>query len=435
MHAIFFRGKAFSASKRFFEGTHRISSPEETWEKISPLAKKIGVTRVANITGLDRIGIPVTVSIRPTAQTLATSSGKGISLITAMVSGLMESLELYCAEEFELPFLHLSYNQLIKQVPAMALEDLHYRSRSLFHPDWPERWSLGWDLFQQEEVAVPTLSVTMNSRFNAREPTELFSFQMSSNGIASGNHFLEALLSGIYEVIERDAVACHMYAADTTRFFSPRVRLETIPYNSVQKLLDQLKRADIQPLLYDCTIDTKVPVFMTTIYDKRSTHIGCAKGYGAHLDPEVAMIRAITEAVQGRTVAIAGSRDDMFPSHIELLRKCDTQDLRKAYENVEATVDASIYHSEACKTLEEEVHVLMKKLNHVGISRLIVFDLTRNELGIPALRVIIPGLEDYYTETSSARRRAKAFASQHTPVSNQGILPSQKAAHFPAGAL
>ncbi|MFI5422216.1 MAG: YcaO-like family protein, partial [Nitrososphaerales archaeon] len=172
---IFFRKRAYSAQKSFFAGTHRILSPEETWEKIAPLAKKIGVTRVSNITGLDRVGIPVTLAIRPGTQTLVTSSGKGISYISALVSGLMEALEIYCAEETELPFLHLSYNELITRFPAPDLSDFHYRKASLFHPDWKERWSLGWDLVRQEEFAVPTLCVTMNPRFNAQEKTELFS--------------------------------------------------------------------------------------------------------------------------------------------------------------------------------------------------------------------------------------------------------------------
>jgi len=435
MQPIFFRGRPLSAKKQFFEGTHRILTPEKTWERISHIAPKIKVTRVANITGLDRIGIPVTVAVRPTGQTLSTSSGKGISLITAQVSGLMEALELHCAEETELPFLHLTYNQLRERFPVIPLDDLLLRKRTLFHPDWPERWSLGWDLFEQEEVAVPTLCVTMNSRFNSYEATELYSFRMTSNGLASGNHFLEALVSGIYEVIERDAIACHQHATDTTSFFSPRVRLETIRYPSVQKILDQLNKADIQPLLYDCTVDTAVPVFMASIYDKQRYHMAVAKGYGAHLDPEVAMIRALTEAVQGRTIVIAGSRDDIFPSHLDLLRKYDSERERASYENLPATVDASVYRSESVDTLEGEVQILMKKLKNVGISRLIVFDLTIEKLGIPVVRVVIPGLDDYYSEATCGGKRAKAFAAPHTPLLKQGILPSQKSSHFPAGVL
>ena len=53
MNPIIFRGHPFSAQKKYFQGTHRIKSPEETWEKIAPLAPLIELTRIANITGLD----------------------------------------------------------------------------------------------------------------------------------------------------------------------------------------------------------------------------------------------------------------------------------------------------------------------------------------------------------------------------------------------
>jgi ribosomal protein S12 methylthiotransferase accessory factor YcaO len=51
--------------KVFKRGTHRTISPDDTLERIAPKARQIGITRLGNVTGLDRIGIPVTVAIRP----------------------------------------------------------------------------------------------------------------------------------------------------------------------------------------------------------------------------------------------------------------------------------------------------------------------------------------------------------------------------------
>ena len=62
----------------------------------------MGITRIANVTGLDRIGIPVVMVCRPNARSIAVSQGKGLDMDAAIVSGLMESAELYHAEQIEL---------------------------------------------------------------------------------------------------------------------------------------------------------------------------------------------------------------------------------------------------------------------------------------------------------------------------------------------
>ncbi|MCB1066673.1 MAG: YcaO-like family protein [Simkania sp.] len=434
MNCILFRGNSYRAKKGYFKGTHRIVSPEETWEKIAPLASQIGVSRVANVTGLDRIGIPVTAVIRPEALTLSTSSGKGLDLCTSLVSGLMESLELHCAEEADLSYLHLPYHELSKRVKTIPIDRLPLRKNSLFRPDWPERWTIGWDLFNQEEVAVPLLSVIHNYKIVRQEPSELHSFEMTSNGLASGNHFLEALAAGIYELIERDAITCHMFAFETVKAPLPRVRLETIRFSKVQQVIEQLKWARFQLLLYDCTIDTEVPVFMATLYDQTMRHTRLSQGYGAHLEPEVAMIRAITEAVQGSTIGIAGSRDDIFFSQLKQGKQSDSEQTITALENQPATVDVSQLESVATSTLEEDVTLLMEKIRNVGITQLLVFDLSKEDLGVSVLRVIAPGLEGYFSHVVSAQR-AKIFAEKQKPHARESLLSLKQSLHLPAGGI
>lgn len=432
MDPIFYRGQALSAHKLKLSGTHRTTSAEQTWEKIAPLAFKIGITRVANITGLDRIGIPVTAVVRPTSKTLAVSSGKGTSLVIAQVSGFMESLELYCAEEHDPEPLHLPYNELIKHCDAIPLPLLPFRRGSLFQPSWPERWVLGWDLFAQKEVAVPLFTAAINPQIKQRVPTELFSFRMDSNGLASGNHLIEAITSAIYELIERDAITCHDVAFERCSFLSPRVRLETIPYSSVQDLLNQLTQAQVKCYLYDCTIDTEVPVFKAYVYDPCLRHREIGGGYGAHLDPEVAMIRAITEAVQGRTVYISGARDDIFSPKVE---SWDIQSQIASLENHQATIDATCYASQATSTFEGDLHLLMDKLKRAGLNQLIVYDLSQKELGVFVVRVIIPGLEAYHQASHTPGYRALGFAAAMGKRAHSGYTTPTYAAHSPAGGL
>lgn len=417
MEPIIFRGKSFQAKKAFFEGTHRIYSPEATWEKIAKYAPQIGVTRIAHISGLDRIGVPVTAPIRPASATLVTASGKGLSWASARVSGLMESLEVYCAEECQLPYCTLSYTHLKEQVDVIPLPLLAYRRESLFHPELPEKWAMGWDLLQQREVAAPLQSVMLNFQSSA------MNFQHNSNGLASGNHFLEALSSAIYEVIERDAAACHHFAFATP----PRVRCETIPYPTVQRLLDQLENKGIGVSLSDCTVDTEVPVFMATIWDKRFDHVGITRGYGAHLDVEVAMIRALTEAIQGRAIVIAGSRDDVFYSDYQYFKKMDSMHAQKELEDDPSIIDATNYRTVTTPTLEGDIDLLLGKLKKVGISQVIVFDLSKPEFDVSVVRVIIPGMEGYYSHMFVPGERAKKFA--------KGGLSPVRGFHLPAGAL
>ncbi|MBI5185991.1 MAG: hypothetical protein HZA01_09745 [Nitrospinae bacterium] len=103
-----------------------------------PIAKRCGVTRLADITGLDRIGVPVTAVIRPNSLTLATASGKGLTKATAKVSGIMEPIELYHAENVILPSFLETYNRLPGGIAKIELPLLPLKKNSLFNPDWPE---------------------------------------------------------------------------------------------------------------------------------------------------------------------------------------------------------------------------------------------------------------------------------------------------------
>src|SRR4051812_49014900 len=98
--------------KSFRDGTHRLIHPEETLSRLSAHLHALGITRVANVTGLDCIGIPVVMVCRPNSRSLATSQGKGLTLASAKVSGIMESIELQHAEQIAKPLLFGSYVDL-----------------------------------------------------------------------------------------------------------------------------------------------------------------------------------------------------------------------------------------------------------------------------------------------------------------------------------
>src|SRR4051812_8700232 len=86
------------ATKAHLAGCHRMVAPEQTLSRITPLAQSMGITRVATITGLDVIGIPVVAVTCPNSRSIAVAQGKGLSLAAAKVSGLMEAIENFHAE-------------------------------------------------------------------------------------------------------------------------------------------------------------------------------------------------------------------------------------------------------------------------------------------------------------------------------------------------
>jgi ribosomal protein S12 methylthiotransferase accessory factor len=442
MTAIHFRNRSYQATKRYWHGTHRTASPGETLERVRPYFKSIGLTRIANITGLDKIGIPVTISIRPNSSSVSTSSGKGTTLEAAMVSAAMESIELYCAETINLLELHLSYNQIAEKYPVIPLENLPLREYSLFNVNRPEQWCLGWDILNQKEVAVPVQSVSMNyHRFWEEEVTNLGSFEMGSNGLASGNHFLEAVSSALFELIERDAISCHLEAYrkgyGMPGYRMPRVRLETIESPIIKELLAKFAAAQVVPILFDCTVDTEIPVYRAQIYDP-SGNVPSSHGYGTHLDPEVAMVRALTEAAQTRAILISGARDDIFHQYYTVLRLQRNRDTEASIlESNPPTVDARERKYHATSTFEDDIEIILGKLKKSGLNQVIVLDLSPPDWDISVVRVIVPGLEASFHTTYNPKQRAIAFAERQLSTmikpKVEGVCVADT--HRPAGGV
>src|SRR5216110_1899697 len=115
-------------------GTHRSASLDDTLKRALPLAPVMGITRVANVTGLDSVGIPVVMVCRPNSRSVAVSQGKGIDFASARASGLMEAAELYHAETITLPLRLATYEELRYQCNVINIDELPRDCESRFHP-------------------------------------------------------------------------------------------------------------------------------------------------------------------------------------------------------------------------------------------------------------------------------------------------------------
>jgi ribosomal protein S12 methylthiotransferase accessory factor len=397
---IYFEGRAYRANKEHLAGTHRACSPEATLERIRPLLATAGITRIADITGLDRIGVPVVLAMRPNAPTLANSSGKGFTRTAATVSAAMEGIEIYLAEEFEFvddglshgAGIHASFLELERDGLVCPIEHLPLSRCSTFRPDAPEDWVIGFDLVARRPMAVPWACVSMMPSYH-RDGSR-FSFQVGSNGLASGNVFLEALSSGLHEVIERDAVTCAKLRLDHHLELQMQVNLADSGFEAVDELNARFRRAGTTPLLFDCTADTAVPTYVAYLLDDLVPSTGAFSGYGAHLHSEVAMLRALTEAAQSRAVYIAGSRDDLMCLDHQRLRRHGATRQVDALRRPCAGA-APPRPSAAGATFEEDCATLLERVRGVGLERVIVVDLTPSGFPVSVVRVVVPGLEGY----------------------------------------
>lgn len=413
---IYYRGMPHRAAKLYQGSTHRVCSPEETYDRIAPVLPRAGITRMADVTGLDRIGIPTILAMRPNAPTLSNSSGKGFTKTAAMVSAAMEGIELFCAEEerFDFEMVTASYNDLLSDGVTLPEPDLLALSlHSLFNPQVQERWAIGWDLIGQREMAVPFEMVTMVPVLG--DTPARFNFQIGSNGLASGNVFLEAVCSGLSEVIERDSVTCSNIASGYNMARLSRIDTATISYDSVQELLCRLSAKGISAVLFDCTADTNVPTYEVYLVDNDIPSTGLFRGYGAHLHPEIAMLRAFTEAVQSRAVYIAGSRDDIMTYEHRRMRQRPSSQIRELADDKEHAIPF-IRTSRATDSFEGDCQALLDSLVGSGIESAVVFDLSWPELGVSVIRVVVPGLEGYgsfpYYNPGQRARAAAELAMQ-----------------------
>lgn len=203
--------------KAFRNGAHRLIYPDATLSRMTAFMKRMGITRVADITGLDRIGIPVAMCIRPNARSLAVAQGKGVDRAAAHASALMESIESYHAECITLPLKLASYTELLCDHRVVEVDRLPSVLDTRFHPDLPILWIEGYDLLRRETVWVPYEIVHTNYTVPLVQGSGCF--QATSNGLASGNHALEAINHGICEVVERDAWALWaLRAAELAQF-------------------------------------------------------------------------------------------------------------------------------------------------------------------------------------------------------------------------
>ena len=399
--------------KAYVRGTHRSVAPQVTLERVRPLLPVMGITRIANVTGLDCIGIPVVMVCRPNSRSLSVSQGKGLDLWAAKASGVMESIELYHGEHISLPLKLATYEEMRYTHPMVDLAALPRSVSSVFHGDLRLLWIEGHDLLRDEPAWVPHQVVSVDSTLPFPPGTGCFAG--TSNGLASGNHILEAISHGICEVVERDATTLWRVMSDEARARA-HLDLSTVDDPGCGEVLEKFEAAGVAVAVWDTTTDVGIPAFFCHIVDRAVDplrRVMAASGMGCHPARHIALLRALTEAAQSRLTYISGARDDF--SRELYARRRDPEQLRVSSTFVQAGVPARRFGDVPTwegETLEADVAWELERLRGAGLDRVIMVDLTKAELNLPVVRVVIPGLEgpESHIEGYVYGPRARALA-------------------------
>ncbi|WP_171101994.1 YcaO-like family protein [Ruegeria sp. HKCCD7255] len=388
--------------KHYLRGTHRIRPPAETVDLLRPLFPVFGITRIADVTGLDRVGLPTMVACRPNSRSMAVSQGKGVTPEAAVASAVMESIEIFHAERITQPVLHACYEDIRYSHNIVRIDDLPFNSGRSFDPYVQMLWIQMQRLEDQTGIWAPYELIHTN--YTRPLPPGSGFFLSSSNGLASGNSRAEAATHGLCEVIERDAIALWTQLPWDRRD-ARRVDQSTIKDPDLQQILQKFAAADIELAIWDVTSDIGVPVFLTWACERGNIPALLSRpsvGAGCHPMREIALSRALTEAAQERLTLITGSRDDLQQ---DFYKEMPFRELIARPGQLDFTSRPSVH----APTPEDDLSWVQIRLQDAGLKDACLIDITAPYVSdhISVVRVLVPGLEgacddDRYTPGARA---------------------------------
>jgi ribosomal protein S12 methylthiotransferase accessory factor len=385
----------------------------QTWEAASPRMPELGISRVTDVTRMDRLGLPVYISVRPRGQALCVHAGKGVLPEEARIGALMEAVEYAAAEP----------------------QRTRWRARSLRVDELEARWSGDFDLFDlaprldagiegDRRVTVVRCEHVAGGRATWL-PAELVFvpfddphgptlFGWSTNGLASGNSVAEATLHGLLEVLERDALAMNL-PEDASRWLEP----DDLP-EPFAGLARDWRGAGVA-LSVRCVPNAfGLPCFRAMLEEGQGQTIDLAVGSGLHLDAGIALARAICEAAQSRLSHIHGGRDDITRFYDRLQEQGASRDARRtlAYREAFDRRRRAAWRDVPCapvsgSSVEQVLDELLSRLGQCGFPTVIrhVFDIDLGDLAV--VKVVVPRCQEVEGPLHRMGRRLYERAVAH----------------------
>jgi ribosomal protein S12 methylthiotransferase accessory factor len=337
------------------------------------------------------------------------AAGKGRTREAAMAAAVGEAVERYCAHHWDPRKTFLArWEQL--QVPGVSpAECVLYSDRQYTAPGWPyHRWSAGdevtWlpavELPHRRPVAAPASLVYLVYPVGRAEDSFT---PATSNGLAAGPGLGAAVLSGLLELVERDALLV------TWMNRLPAVEVEFAeaggPAPAVRR---HYARFGVEVRAFLMRTDLPPAVMMAVAFDPDPRRPATLVGLGCHLDPAVALEKAVFELCQARPSESKRYRD--HPPGPRLARYADVRSLedhpaflglpqrRGEFEFLWGRPERARLHdlpNLSSGDAERDLEACVRALSERG-HRVIYADLTTADVapfGIHAVRVLATGLQ------------------------------------------
>jgi len=373
------------------------NGPDIVLARLLPLMPAMGITRLANLTGLDILGIPVAAAVRPNSRSLAVHQGKGLTLAAAKVSAVMEAAEAHHAEFIDAPLRWGRRRDLPvptvdpARLPRMPGDGDPEEDRCL--------WIEGRDLMTDAPCWVPHELV--HADYTAPQPAGSGLFQATTNGLAAGATPQAAMAHGLCEAIERDAMALWYDAGAALGAAARALDLASVRDRICAELLRRIEATGAAIAAWDVTSDIGLPTFVCIIVAPDDDPHGVETELGAacHADPATALLKALLEAAQTRITRISGARDDFGTESYDRPARerwmsegqawlAAARGPRRTAMPAAAPAPASASHA---------LDAILDRLRRSGFEQAIWVDLTKPGIGIPVGRAIVPGLEGPWT--------------------------------------
>ncbi|WP_042387076.1 TOMM precursor leader peptide-binding protein [Streptacidiphilus melanogenes] len=425
------RPKVFRAS-----GGHRACSAEDMKKRFAHLVSPVtGV--VQDIRPVD--GCPTGLYSYASGRNLAVgggdlrdlraglrggSGGKGATPLDAEVSALCEAVERYSAtlqgDELRVRDSLRGLGEIaVDPRDCMLFDPRQYLNRrewnrqcSAFHHvpepfdgDAPVDWTPVWSLTSRRQRMLPTGMLYFNPvQEGVAPPAGRHSLIACSNGNAAGSCIEDAVLQGLLELVERDAVALWWY----NRTRQPAVSLDAFATAWVDELLGTYRLIGRQVWALDLTSDLGIPVFaaLSRRVDKPAQDI--MLGFGAHLDPRVALSRALTEMNQ-MLPAVADVQADGTGYRLDDPELLSWWREQRVHQQPWLLPDPAARPtgppdrpSLAGHDLLDDVRLVTDRLAEQGLETLVV-DQTRPDIGLPVVKVVVPGLRHFWARFAPGR--------------------------------
>ncbi|MGW5477730.1 YcaO-like family protein [Streptomyces sp. NPDC004008] len=360
-------------------GTVRARSPEQTWALVADRLPAFGITRVADLTGLDCIGLPVWTAIRPASATLTASQGKGATDLLARLSAVMEAIELWHVEQplpvtARAPAAELGLGYPVSGLPLTV----PYPEDILARMVW--EWTPATGLVSGTKTVVPVDLVRRRAHRPEWAPDLL---RATSTGLACGTTRDEALLHALYEVIERDVLYRDAAAAGGHRTLIDPCTVDD-PYTC--EVLDRLRAAGMSLELALVEGPYGLPVCVAYLWSEDVPTVFA--GGGCHTSPHIAATRALTEAAQSRLAAIAGTRDDL-PSDYASPNTSLHQPQQR--ERLASWPEVTAHFAPDSGGFDDQAAHVARQVHRVTGHEPLVLDLSDPTEPFHALQVVCPG--------------------------------------------